>query len=429
MPDPKIQAFFAKRKEKWLKSKVRPNMKDMDKKQLEAEADKIFSLEKWLPEAAERACSRAFTTHPSKFSHPSTGMGEKNRKNLTYVTPVICETDRQPDGYLRTGNASASKNMDSVGNAAALDVDEFLNLQMQDGKLLFEHIQQDSELAQKLLSIQSANYETLKQGFLAMMVDGNCQMVTSSKIKQVYFPVNGSYHQFSILSNSMLIYELRKRIDQLRFSEKNKQLRELKRANVFSEQGFAEIYDVTTIGYGGAKPQNISVLNNQNHGEARLLLSTPPGIEQREFHFPKHSFFKETIRFYHAREPLEKLHRIFTNEKDSVIPRRNLELGRDHRLEEILDLIILRMTALRQVAAAQYREETNQLEQYQKIWLCPSFEAQREQEEEWLDQLCNTITNWITAAYSKTIKKAVTLGQAEKVYIRQVIETHREALR
>ncbi|MCY4226224.1 MAG: type I-F CRISPR-associated protein Csy1 [Gammaproteobacteria bacterium] len=428
MPDPEIKAFFAQRKEKWLKSRVKSNMLDLEKNYLEEVADQIFSLEDWLPRAAKRACSRAFTTHPSKFSHPSTGIGKKNRKNFTYVTPVICEADRQPDGYLRTGNASSKR--DSVGNAAELDVDDFLNLQMQDGKSLLMHIQQDSQLAQELLSIQSVSYETLKKGLLAM-ADSNSEMVTSSKIKQVYFPVNDDYHQFSVLSNSGLIYELRDRIDELRFpkEQEQKQLREFKRTNVFSERGFTEIYDIATIGYGGTKPQNISALNKHNGGKAHLLLSMPPALEQREVHFPKHDFFKESIRFYDIRESLEKLHRIFTSEKDSVIPRRNLEIGRDHHLEEILDLIILRVVALRQVATAQYREETNQLEQYQKIWLCPGFETQREQEDEWLKQLCKTITNWITTAYSKTIKKSITFGQAEKAYIQQVIETHGEALR
>ncbi len=294
--------------------------------------------------------------------------------------------------------------------------------------MLLEHIQEDSELTKELLSIQSESYDILRKKFLAM-ADSNSEMVTSSKIKQVYFPVNGDYHQLSILGNSGLIYELRQRIDHLHFSEEQIQLRDLRRDNVFSEQGFAEIHDVTTIGYGGTKPQNISALNNQNGGKARLLLSVPPGMEQRETHFPKYNFFKESIRFYDAREQLEKLHRIFTSGKDSVIPRRNLETGRDHRLEEILDLIILRVAALRRVAAAQYLEETSQLEQYQKIWLCVGFETQREQEDEWLEHLCKTVSDWIIIAYEKTVKNAVTLGRAERAYIQQVIETRREALR
>ena len=85
MLDPTIQAFFAQRKEQWLKSRSNSNMQDSEKNRLEAEADQKFSLENWLPNAA--ACKRAFTTHPSKFSHPKTGIGDKNRKNFTYVDP------------------------------------------------------------------------------------------------------------------------------------------------------------------------------------------------------------------------------------------------------------------------------------------------------------------------------------------------------
>jgi CRISPR-associated protein Csy1 len=36
------------------------------------------------------------------------------------------------------------------------------------------------------------------------------------------------------------------------------------------------ILNLTKIGYGGTKPQNISVLNNQNGGIAYLLSSMPP---------------------------------------------------------------------------------------------------------------------------------------------------------
>lgn len=95
-------------------------------------------------------------------------------------------------------------------------------------------------------------------------------VVTSSKIKQVYFPVwldDEDYHLLSILTPSGLLFEMRRRIDDIRFSEQTKTLRDLKRKGEYSEVGFKEIYGLTTIGFGGTKPQNISVLNNQNAGK------------------------------------------------------------------------------------------------------------------------------------------------------------------
>ena len=44
-------------------------------------------------------------------------------------------------------------------------------------------------------------------------------------------------------------------------------------------------------------------------------------------------------------------------------------------------------------------------------------------------ELCKDIALWIGKAYQKTIKKSVTLGSAEREYLKGVITTHREALR
>jgi CRISPR-associated protein Csy1 len=62
------------------------------------------------------------------------------------------------------------------------------------------HIEQDTERAQDLLKIPTAKYEDLKAGFMAMKESENVS-ITSSKIKQIYFPVPNGYHQLSLLYN------------------------------------------------------------------------------------------------------------------------------------------------------------------------------------------------------------------------------------
>ncbi|MBL4836458.1 MAG: hypothetical protein JKY34_02675 [Kordiimonadaceae bacterium] len=52
MLDLTIDAFFAERKEGWLKKKLKPDMTDEQKREIEAECEEEFSLEKWLPNAA-----------------------------------------------------------------------------------------------------------------------------------------------------------------------------------------------------------------------------------------------------------------------------------------------------------------------------------------------------------------------------------------
>lgn len=421
MPDPEIQAFFSERKVAWLKKESNASMQEADILALQVKCDTIFSAEQWLPNAARRAGQIRMSTHPCTFSHPS---AQKNKNGKTTV--IIASAPRRPDGYLKTGSTYVET--DALGNAAALDVYKFLTLTMQDGQSLLHHIQQDSPLANQLLSIQSASYQTLKEGFLAM-AESDSDVVTSSKIKQVYFPVDDGYHQLSLLSNSGILYQLRSRIDALRFAEKNKPLRELKRKNSYSEEGFSEIYNITTIGYGGTKPQNISVLNNKNGGKAHLLLSIPPELVVRSVYFPTTNFFGDTVRYYHCREPLKKLHNIFSAGLDSVIPRRNLQSGRDHRIEEIFDTLIKHMWAVRSVSDEQYREDSSQLPSYQKLWLCEHHQDQRQIQDDWLDQLCQEIAKWIARAYKHLVKKPVALGEVELNYIQRFIQAHREALR
>ncbi len=420
MIDPAIDAFFVERREVWLKKNIKSSMEKSEAEEKQQECAEMFSLEQWLPKAAKRAGQMSLATHPCTFSHPS---ARKNKNG--YATPVIADAVRKSDGYLRSGNVNVET--DALGNAAALDVYKFLTLKMGDSRQLIEHIKIDSDLAKKILTVQSEKYETLKNGFLAMITsDDSGGITTSSKIKQVYFPVKRDYHQLSLLSNSGIVYDLRKRIDVIRFSEESKELRGQKRNNVFSEKGFSEIYNLTTIGYGGTKPQNISVLNNQNGGKAHLLLSLPPMLHKRATRFPKYNFFGESFRYYECRDIFEALHKLFKTEYNN----KRIREGRDYRLQELIERIIDKMWMVRSIVEEQYRSDDSKLKPHQKIWLCEEYRQKREQDDLWLDRLCKEITAWIIRTYEKLIgKQAITLGEAERLHIREIVGMNKEALR
>ena len=421
MLDPAIAAFFAERKEGWLKKKLQPDMTEDQKQEVKKECEEEFSFEKWLPHAAKRAGQISISTHPCTFSHPS---ARKNKNGTT--SSVIAKSARVTDGYLRVGNVEAQA--DALGNAAALDVHKFLSLVTEDGNTVLEHIENDSDLGKALLSINSESYDQLKSGFMAM-AQSDDKPVTSSKIKQVYFPVESGYHQLSILSNSGIIFELRQRIEALRFSDVVKEGREARRNNLYSENGYSEIFDVTTIGYGGTKPQNISVLNNQNAGKAHLLLSVPPILEQRDIKFPKTDFFTQNLRYYDCKSELERLDKIFKIEREGNIPLEKIRKGRDRCLRDILDIVLQKMIAVRSVSNTQFFPEKSELKQWQKIWLCEQHQQERRDQDDWLDALCKQVAAWIYKAYKHSVKNAVLLGEAERVYIRDFVTEHKEAFR
>ncbi|MBL4712189.1 MAG: type I-F CRISPR-associated protein Csy1, partial [Gammaproteobacteria bacterium] len=245
-------------------------------------------------------------------------------------------------------------------------------------------------------------------------------------IKQVYFPVGPGYHQLSILTNSGLIYKLRERIDVIRFSEENKIIRALKRNNQFSDQGFIELYNLTTIGYGGTKPQNISVLNNRNGGKTHLLQSLPPSLEKRTIRFPKSNFFAESIRYWDCQDIFQALHKIFKTDYNNI----KIREGRDYRLQDMMNRIIARMWAVRSIEDSQYHAKSSQLKGYQKIWLLHEHVPQREDGELWLDQLCKEISIWAIKGYQNILgKQAIKLGEDERLEIYEIIDQNRGALK
>jgi len=417
--DNAISGFFEERKDAWIKKNQKSSMSDDEVLLLQEQCSEEFALQTWMANAAKRAGQISVSTHPCTFSHPS---ARKNKNG--YVTAIIVEVEAANDGLLRSGNVKVQQ--DALGNAAALDVHKFLSLQMEDGRSLMVHIQEESELAKKLLSFNTSDYEVLREGFLAMAESAEQENITSSKIKQVYFPMDSDYHQLSILSNSGMIYHLKKRIDTIRFGEKAKELREKKRKNEPSEEGFSELYNLTTIGYGGTKPQNISVLNNQNGGKAHLLHAMPPSIEARSIRFPKYDFFQESITPWEMKEIFHALHTIFATDYNN----QKIREGKYYRYQQLIDRIVEKMWAVRSVADEQYFENGSRLKRYQKIWLLEEFAELREPEETWLDELTEEIARWIQRGYEKSVGKAfITQGKAEYQDILNLVTQNKEVFR
>ncbi len=433
MMDRKITAFFDERKAAWLKKNLKASMSEIEVREKEQECEETFALKNWLPNAAKRAGQISISTHPCTFSHPS------SRKNKNgYASSVIANTQRTNDGFLRSGNVLVEN--DALGNAAALDVYKFLTLVIEDGKSVIQHLEQDTELALNLFTLpetdETQNYTSLKQGFLAMTSAGS-DVVTSSKIKQVFFPVSNhsnekaqdsnSYHQLSILTASGMVFELRKRLDGMRFGEEVKLAREKKKNNQ-THQGFSEIYDLTTVGYGGTKPQNISVLNNQNGGKAHLLMSAPPKLKSREIHFPRTDFFIQTVNYFQCKNQFLQLHKLYSRDDNNM----HVRAERDEYYQSVIDHIIEKMWQVRSVALEQFISTASQLPISQKTWLCQQEENKslRETTDDWLDDIVKSVNTFLFYGYEKILgKKAIKLSYGEHKHMQQIVLKNREAFR
>ena len=191
-----VMEYLAERRKNWLEKRLSADTDEAAKLELETEANEKFSLAQWLPDAARRAGHLSMVSHPSKFSHPS-----------AKTSAVIAQASLQADGYVRTGNVSYP--LDVFGSAAAIDVYKFLALSLSDGKTVLEHLEQETALAQQLLSqAPSVPVSDLTSQFLAIKAS-ETQVKTDGLVKQVYFPVDGAYHLLSILTPSGMLTELK----------------------------------------------------------------------------------------------------------------------------------------------------------------------------------------------------------------------------
>ncbi|EKT62227.1 type I-F CRISPR-associated protein Csy1 [Providencia burhodogranariea] len=423
MLDPAIEDFFAERKDGWLKKNLKASMSDAEISEKQQECENTFALAQWIPNAAKRAGQISLSTHPCTFSHPS---ARKNKNGS--VSATIANAKQANDGFLRSGNVAAEP--DALGNAAALDVYKFLTLEMQDKQTLLEHINAETELAKTLLTISNEPYQTLRDGFLEMAAVDDT-VVTSSKIKQVYFPIfydDEDYHLLSLLTPSGLLFEMRRRIDVIRFSEQTKALRELRRKGEYSEVGYQEIYDITSIGFGGTKPQNISVLNNQNAGRAYLLPSLPPVINIREMRLPKTNFFADTQNPWHAKETFKAFHGLISLPKDKR-GSRFIEY-RDNLIQEYVDYILVMMWKVRRAFELENSVLPTGLSKYQQTWLFPNEQTQRDNMDDWLLVLIPEIARCFIEGYKKINgNKALSLGNDEFSAIADVVAINKELLR
>lgn len=382
-----IADFFADRKAAWLKAKLKPSFTDEEQLQFQQDANEKFTLANWLPDAAKRAAQLTMASHPSKFSHPS-----------AKTSPIIANSRQVDDGYLRSGNVDYD--LDVFGNAAAMDVYKFLTLVMDDGKTVLNHLEEDSTHIKGLFTLPATSYETLKQGLISIkqLDDSN---KTDHLVKQVYFPVDESYHLLSLLTPSGLLTQVKSRIDGIRFSEETKQAKETRKKNEYHVTGYDDLFDLTVTAYGGTQPQNVSVLNSKNAGRAYLLASTPPKLKQRQIRLPNQNFFRNSLqvrRFKDAFEPLDKLIRTDVN---NVYVRDGIK----NCLKYIVDQVLQRAFIVRAYGEGWSDSDYYQsLPLSQRIWLDDANLAKRESQDDWLEDIVDAFANWILDSYEYLFK-------------------------
>lgn len=414
MLDEAIRDYLQERKSLWLKKRVKANTPEEEKRQIEQEAEQLFSLAEWLPDAARRAGQLSMVSHPAKFSHP-------NAK----TTHLITDCQRKADGFLRSGNVDTG--LDVLGNAAALDVQKFLSLTLQDGKSILQHMEEGTEYIHQQFSIPTANYDDLVDGLLAIKKKDSGQK-THGGVKQVYFPVDEDYHLLSILMPSGILFELKKRINDMRFSDAAKASRDARKNNKAAND-YAEIYDLTSIGFGGTKPQNISVLNNQNGGVAYLLPASPPVLAGRRLNPPRSSFFDlKYTRPEKYQELFAEFHKTLSIAINNKAIRNKIKTLSKAMFFELID----RSWQLRYLESGwSDSDRYKKLPKREKLWLDSQYRYSEKKDEDWLEALQQSFVRWFINGYEKVIgeQQAYNLSDYEFIELQKWLQECGEGLK
>jgi CRISPR-associated protein Csy1 len=375
------------------------------------------TLEDWLPGAANRAKQLSFCSHPPKYSHPS-----------AKITILKVDGVRNADGLLRSGNVDVE--YDVVGNAASLDVHKFLSLLLLDGKTVLAHLQDNSDYIQSQLNIPSASVNDLTKGLLAIQRNDTDKPTTHGGVKQVYFPIENeqeNYHLLSVLTPSGILYAVKSRINAMRFSEDAKASREARKNNQLADD-YSEIYGLTSIGFGGTKPQNISVLNNQNGGVAYLLSSLPPTLEKRRISPPRKDFFDASYTApARYKEQFEALHKALALDINNVRIRQRIK----GLVKAIYFELIDRSWTIRYLKPGWSDSDRYQsLPKHQKLWLDQQYHEQRAADTDWLDTIKQCFVRWFINGYEKLLdKQAINLSDYEFIELKRWLDDIEEGLK
>ena len=399
-----VMEYLAERRKNWLDKRLSADMDEAETVALETEANERFSLAQWLPDAARRAGHLSMVSHPSKFSHPS-----------AKTSAVIAQSSLQADGYVRTGNVNYP--LDVFGSAASIDVYKFLALPLSDGKTVLEHLEQETALAQQLLSqAPSVPVSDLTSQFLAIKAS-ETQVKTDGLVKQVYFPVDGAYHLLSILTPSGMLTELKERIDAMRFSDASKEAREARKHQLYHARGFNDILDLTVTVYGGSKPQNISVLNNQNSGRSYLLPCKPPKLDQRVTRLPSRDFFKQTLSVRDFDVYFKSLFELMALDINNM----HIRDGIRKVLHKIVDEVMYRAFCVREFAGGWSQTEHYQaLPKAQQLWLDAELIEARLEDDEWQEAIAKALRQWLAGEIERR-QNHIKLGDAEHLFLQATI--------
>ena len=348
--------------------------------------------EVWIADAARRVTQIQLVTHALKFTHPDAKGTSISSYGNAHVSHLVLGTHSLADQGIP----------DVVGNAAALDVNKFLRMQV-DGKTL---LQRASEGDDALLAAFSPDRDQAKEwvsAFAGITEDKLGGPASHKLAKQVYWPLpDGGYHLLAPLFPTSLVHEIWGRIREDRFSEMVKEARQAHRTHTRHSHGYCEYPGLTVQKFGGTKPQNISQLNSERNGENYLLPSCPPTWRSETIRLPLgvSSIFAGWLgRRKEVRDQLRTLRGFLVSVQQ--VNNMNIRQKRAELVGYICDELLNLAAEIQNQPSGWSRQAECRLNRSEQCWLDPGRAeedaafASIYERGEWCDEITRSFGNWL----------------------------------
>ncbi|NUE96599.1 type I-F CRISPR-associated protein Csy1 [Gilliamella sp. ESL0232] len=373
-----------------------------------AELAKRFDFETWMEDAAIRRISwLLIATHIAKGVHPSS-----KACNANYNTQI------KPNNL---NNLVSSATVNSLpfdaSGAAALDIFGLLNQVVKNDITILQLIINNHPAVQEALSDDKNKSALYLENFKQLLKDNWSDAQASELNKQFFWPNSeetylsqheNNYRLLIPLHPSALCHLVYQKI-QSRFSDENKNARELRRKKDVEYQPYFSFHDLAVVKLGGSNAQNASQLIGSQMGRNFLLPSMPPIFQKSQF--PSISKQQETI-FNNALQYFCRFG--FKLLFDMVEAPKNIVEERDDRKDAFAVILSLLLKFARYIQTTQPAgwSRDYSLSFNEKLWLDPQraqleneedFEKQYEQGD-WQQSLEKLFATWVQNALKEKFK-------------------------
>jgi len=395
----KVSSALRAATEGFLAERLKPKL-DALKEGEDEKHDKLlkeFAPETWISSAARRVAQIQQVTHALKFSHPDARGTSLSRlgnpdAGVSLVGTHTLADDAKPD---------------VVGNAAALDVLKFLRLEV-DGKSMLQRAASADPALLEALPGDEAQSRNWMQAFAAL-TEPNGDLASHKLAKQLYWPLDqdqdqgdGRYHLLAPLFPSSLVHRVWETIRDDRFGDDAKAARQARKEKRHHDRALHEYPDLAVLKFGGTKPQNISQLNSERHGEAYLLASLPPSWVSESVRPPRHT---DSIFGPYLNRPLFRLTKVLREFLVKVQGRNNVHIRVKvtELVQAIGDEVMQAAARLQELPPGWSAGPDCELVPAERFWLDPdraledeAFAEQRAATD-WRAIICDRYGNWLNA--------------------------------